>query len=124
LGYVDQDGYLYLVDRKKDMIISGGVNVYPKDIEEIIVQHPSVVEAAVLGVPSERWGEIPVAAVTLSESGEITPEELGQWINQHVGAKFQRVQRVIIMDEFPRNIAGKVLKRVMREQLAADSRYV
>jgi acyl-CoA synthetase (AMP-forming)/AMP-acid ligase II len=124
LGYVDEDGFLYLVDRKKDMIISGGVNVYPKDIEEVIVQHPSVVEAAVLGVPSERWGEIPVAAVTLSESGEITPEELGQWINQHVGAKFQRVQRVIIMDEFPRNIAGKVLKRVMREQLAADSRYV
>ena len=123
LGYVDEDGFLYLVDRKKDMIISGGVNVYPKDIEEVIVQHPAVLEAAVFGIPSERWGESPVAAATLSESGTITPEELMQWINRHVSAKFQRVQRVIIMDELPRNIAGKVLKRVMREQLAADSSY-
>lgn len=124
LGYVDEDGFLYLVDRKKDMIISGGVNVYPKDIEEVIVQHPAVLEAAVFGIPSERWGESPVATVTLSESSQISPEELMQWINRHVSAKFQRVQRVIIMDELPRNIAGKVLKRVMREQLAADSRYV
>ena len=123
LGYVDEDGFLYLVDRKKDMIISGGVNVYPKDIEEVIVQHPAVLEAAVFGIPSERWGESPVATVTLSESSQISPEELMQWINRHVSAKFQRVQRVIIMDELPRNIAGKVLKRVMREQLAADSRY-
>lgn len=121
LGYVDEDGFLYLVDRKKDMIISGGVNVYPKDIEEVIVQHPIVQEAAVFGMPDEKWGESPVAAVTLIESGTITPEELMQWINRHVSAKFQRVQRVIIMAELPRNIAGKVLKRVMREQLTADS---
>jgi len=120
LGYVDEDGFLYLVDRKKDMIISGGVNVYPKDIEEVIVQHPAVLEAAVFGIPDEKWGESPVAAVTLADSGTITPEGLKQWINQHVSAKFQRVQRVIIKDELPRNIAGKVLKRVMREQLAAD----
>ena len=123
LGYVDEDGFLFLVDRKKDMVISGGVNVYPKDIEEVIVQHPAVLEAAVFGIPSERWGESPVAAATLSESGTITPEELMQWINRHVSAKFHRVQRVIIMDELPRNIAGKVLKRVMREQFAADSSY-
>jgi long-chain acyl-CoA synthetase len=121
LGYVDEDGYLYLVDRKKDMIISGGVNVYPKDIEEVIVQHPAVLETAVFGIPNEKWGESPVAAVTLAESDTVTPEELMQWINRHVSAKFQRVQRVNIMDELPRNIAGKVLKRVMREQLAADS---
>ena len=117
---MDDDGFLYLVDRKKDMIISGGVNVYPKDIEEVIVQHPAVLEAAVFGIPSDKWGESPVAAVTLTDSGTITPAELMQWINRHVSAKFQRVQRVIIMDELPRNIAGKVLKRVMREQLAAD----
>jgi acyl-CoA synthetase (AMP-forming)/AMP-acid ligase II len=121
LGYVDADGYLYLVDRKKDMIISGGVNVYPKDIEEVVVQHPVVLEAAVFGIPSEKWGESPVAAVRLAEPGAITPEALKQWINERVGAKFQRVQRVIVMDELPRNIAGKVLKRVMREQLAAEA---
>jgi acyl-CoA synthetase (AMP-forming)/AMP-acid ligase II len=124
LGYVDEDGFLYLVDRKKDMIISGGVNVYPKDIEEVIVQHPAVLEAAVFGIPSEKWGESPVAAITLTESGTITPQDLMQWINRNVSAKFQRVQRVIIMDELPRNIAGKVLKRVMREKLAAASKPV
>ena len=121
LGYVDEDGFLYLVDRKKDMIISGGVNVYPKDIEEVIVQHPAVLEAAVFGIPSKKWGESPVAAVTLTEPGTITPQELIPWINRHVSAKFQRVQQVIIMEELPRNIAGKVLKRILREQLAADS---
>ena len=105
------------------MIISGGVNVYPKDIEEVIVEHSAVLEAAVFGIPSEKKGESPVAAVTLIESGVITPEELMQWINRHVSAKFQRVQRVIITDELPRNIAGKVLKRVMREQPAADSSF-
>jgi acyl-CoA synthetase (AMP-forming)/AMP-acid ligase II len=116
MGYVDEDGFLYLVDRKKDMIISGGVNVYPRDIEEIIVQHAAVMEAAVFGIPSEKWGESPVAAVTLSEPGQISADELMDWINQNVSAKFQRVYQVLIKDELPRNIAGKVLKRVMREE--------
>lgn len=116
LGQVDEEGFLYLVDRKKDMIISGGVNVYPKDIEEIIVHHEAVLEAAVFGIPSEKWGESPIAAVTLRKPGTATPEELKAWINENVGAKFQRVQDVLILDELPRNIAGKVLKRVMREQ--------
>jgi len=119
MGYVDEDGFLHLVDRKKDMMISGGVNVYPRDIEEIIVQHPAVLEAAVYGTPSEKWGESPVAAVTLTQAGALTEEELKEWINQHVSAKFQRVQHVVIMEEFPRNIAGKILKRVMREEFVA-----
>lgn len=115
LGYVDEDGFLYLVDRKKDLIISGGVNVFPKDIEEIIVQHPAVREVAVFGVPSEKWGETPLAAVILHRPGEITEEELCRWINERVDGKHQRVQAVVFMEDFPRSTAGKTLKREMRE---------
>jgi acyl-CoA synthetase (AMP-forming)/AMP-acid ligase II len=114
-GYVDDDGYLFLVDRIKDMIVSGGVNVYPKDIEEVTIHHPAVVEVAVFGVPDEKWGETPVAAVVLRPGETIEPEPLKQWINSQVHAKFQRVSEVIIMDAFPLNVAGKVLKREMRE---------
>jgi long-chain acyl-CoA synthetase len=116
MGYVDEDGFLYLVDRKKDMIISGGVNVYPRDIEEIVVRHPAVQEVAVFGIPHEKWGETPLAAVILQEPGSITSEELKDWINRHVFAKFQRVHDVVLMEDFPRNAAGKTLKRVMREE--------
>ncbi len=114
LGYVDEDGFLYLVDRIKDMIISGGVNVYPRDIEEVAVQHSAVSEVAVFGIPHEKWGEAPVAAVTLKKNGCATGEELKAWINDRVGAKFQRVAHIKILEEFPRNVAGKILKREMR----------
>lgn len=115
MGYVDADGYLYLVDRKKDLIISGGINVYPRDIEEIVVTHPAVREAAVFGIPHERWGETPLAAVVLNEPGSVTPEELKEWINERIEARYQRVHDVAVMDDFPRSAAGKTLKRVMRE---------
>ncbi len=108
-GYVDDEGFLYLVDRIKDMIISGGVNVFPKDIEEIIVQYPGVSEVAVFGAPDEKWGEIPIAAVTLTH--EVDTVKLMEWTNQRVGAKYQRIKDVIILDSFPRNVAGKTLKR-------------
>ena len=116
LGYVDEDGYLYLVDRKKDMIISGGVNVYPRDVEEVVVQHPGVREVAVFGVPDAKWGETPIAAVVLRPPGTVTAEELTEWVNARVGAKFQRISDVWIVDDFPRNVAGKTLKRVLQEQ--------
>jgi len=115
LGYVDKDGFLYLVDRKKDLIISGGINVFPKDIEEIIVQHPAVREVAVFGVPSEKWGETPLAAVILNRPGDVTENELCDWINVRVDGKHQRVRAVVFMQDFPRNTAGKTLKREMRE---------
>ena len=114
-GYVDDDGFLFLVDRFKDMIISGGVNVYPKDIEEIIIQHPSISEVAVFGVPNERWGETPVAAVVLIEGKSVDIDDLIRWTNSRVDAKFQRISHVIIMDDFPQNVAGKILKRELRE---------
>ena len=121
LGYVDADGFLYLVDRKKDMIISGGVNVYPKDIEEVVAQHPAVEEVAVFGIPDKKWGETPVAAVSLRQPKTVSPDELVQWVNERVGAKFQRIRQVFILDEFPRSISGKILKRVLREQYVTNT---
>jgi acyl-CoA synthetase (AMP-forming)/AMP-acid ligase II len=114
LGYVDDDGYLYLVDRAKDMIDSGGVKVYPRDIEEIAVQHPLVQDVAVFGVPHSKWGETPLAAVVLKSKGSILAEPLKEWINQRVSARYQRVHEVVIMNDFPRSVAGKTLKRELR----------
>jgi acyl-CoA synthetase (AMP-forming)/AMP-acid ligase II len=114
LGYVDEDGYLFLVDRKKDMIDSGGVKVYPKDIEEVAVLHPAVREVAVFGIPDAKWGETPVAAIVLNEAGSVTPDELREWINARVAARYQRLAQVMVLDDFPRNAAGKTLKREMR----------
>ena len=115
-GYVDEEGYLFLVDRLKEMIICGGVNVYPRDIEEIAVQHPDINEVAVFGVPDERWGEVPVLAVKPTANSPLEPLELVSWINQRVDAKFQRVADVVILHQFPRNAAGKTLKRTIRDQ--------
>ena len=115
LGYVDEDGFLFLVDRMKDLIISGGCNVFPRDIEEIIVQHAAVRETAVFGIPSEKWGETPMAAVILRETGAVKEDELRDWINERVDSKLQRVHAVVFMEDFPRSTAGKTLKRVMRE---------
>jgi acyl-CoA synthetase (AMP-forming)/AMP-acid ligase II len=114
LGYVDDDGYLYLVDRKKDMIDSGGIKVYPKDIEEIASRHPAIREVAVFGIPDERWGETPAAAVVLREPGCAEAEQIRAWINERVAAKYQRVAHVVVLSDFPRNAAGKTLKRELR----------
>ncbi len=124
LGYCDEDGFLYLVDRKKDMIISGGVNVFPKDIEEVIAQHPAVREVAVFGIPSEKWGETPLAAVILREEAAITAEGLRDWINERVDAKHQRIHEVKICEDFPRSTAGKTLKRILREPYWGGDRKV
>lgn len=115
LGRLDEDGYLYLVDRKKDMIISGGVNVYPKDIEEIVARHEAVNEVAVFGIDDEKWGETPVCAVILKRGKTIDSDELKAWVNENVEAKFQRVKELRIMEDFPRSVAGKTLKREMKE---------
>jgi acyl-CoA synthetase (AMP-forming)/AMP-acid ligase II len=116
MGYLDDDGYLYLVDRKKDLIISGGVNIYPKDIEEVVVTHPDVLEAAVFGIPNEKWGEAPMGAVVLRNGASVDATALKAWINERVGARYQQLCDIVIMREFPRNAAGKTLKRVMRDE--------
>lgn len=114
LGYVDEDGFLYLVDRKKDLIISGGVNVYPRDIEEIIIKHPAVKDVAVFGAPDEKWGEAPIAAVQLVE--DIDPEEVRAWANERVEARFQKVREILVKQAFPLSTAGKTLRRELRDE--------
>jgi long-chain acyl-CoA synthetase len=115
LGRVDEDGFLYLVDRKKDMIDTGGVKVYPHDVEEVIARHPQVAEAVVFGIPDEKWGETPVAAVTLRAGADIDADTLRAWVNERVGARYQRLSRLMVVAEFPRSVAGKILKRELRD---------
>jgi long-chain acyl-CoA synthetase len=115
LGYVDEDGFLFLVDRKKDLIISGGVNVYPRDIEEVIIQHSAVTDVAVFGVPDDRWGEAPVAAVRLDPAIAASPDEIRDWVNDRVTARFQKVREVFVLEQFPLSVAGKTLRRVIRD---------
>ena len=122
LGYLDEDGYLYLAGRKKDMIISGGVNVFPQDIESLIVTHGSVLEAAVFGIASDKWGETPIAAVVKKSGAQIDTAVLKDWINQRVEAKFQRVSDVFFIESFPRNVAGKILKHELQELYSENSR--
>jgi len=117
VGRFDEDGFLVLMDRKKDMIISGGFNIYPSDLEAVLARHDAVVEAAVVGVPSERWGETPVAFVALKSGRKDPPEVLREWVNSKVG-KTQRLAAVEVVPSLPRSAIGKVLKRELREQYA------
>lgn len=115
LGYVDEDGFLFLTGRKKDLIISGGVNVYPADIEEVVIKHPAVTDVAVFGVAHCEWGETPVAAVVVN-TGEAEATSIKKWVNDHIDARFQKIHDIMIIRELPRNVAGKVLKRELKEQ--------
>ncbi|MCK5910708.1 MAG: acyl--CoA ligase [Caulobacter sp.] len=114
VGRFDEEGFLTLMDRKKDMIISGGFNIYPSDLEAVLVQHPAVVEAAVVGVPSDAWGETPVAFVALKTGQVAEAEAIKTFVNGQVG-KTQRVAEVVIVDSLPRSHIGKVLKRELRD---------
>ncbi len=118
VGRLDEEGFLYIVDRKKDLIISGGQNIYPTDIEGVMLGHPAVAEVAVIGVPSERWGETPLAAVVLHVGSTVEAAELIRWTNERVG-KQQRVSGIMWLASLPRNANGKVLKRELRDQYAA-----
>ena len=116
VGRFDADGFLTLMDRKKDMIISGGFNIYPSDLEAVLAGHEDVVEAAVVGVPSEDWGETPVAFVVLRPDASVDAAALRAWTNGRVG-KTQRLADVAIVETLPRSAIGKVLKRELRDRL-------
>ncbi|GIZ53107.1 class I adenylate-forming enzyme family protein [Noviherbaspirillum aridicola] len=114
VGRFDEDGFLTLFDRKKDMIISGGFNIYPSDLEAVLQQHPDVAEAAVVGVASQRWGETPVAYVVPRNPG-LDAQSLLEWTNERLG-KTQRLAAIEFTEVLPRSAIGKVLKRELREQ--------
>lgn len=118
IGRFDEDGFLILMDRKKDMIISGGFNIYPSDLEAVLLQHPDVTEAAVVGVPSDNWGETPVAFVTLRPRTDVSGDQLRAWANVRLG-KVQRLSDVCVEVALPRSHIGKVLKRELRDAYAA-----
>ena len=115
IGRFDGDGFLTLFDRKKDMIISGGFNVYPSDLEALLGEHPAVAEAAVVGVPSVEWGETPVAFVVARDGHAVSAEALKDWLNARVG-KTQRLSALHLVSELPRSAIGKVLKRELRDR--------
>jgi len=122
LGYLDEAGFLYLAGRKKELIISGGVNVYPQDIEEIASAHEQILEVAVFGVESEKWGETPVAAVVLQADAELDAGALQEWINSRVEARFQKISDVVIVNQMPRNVAGKTLKNELKDNYLANQK--
>ncbi|MFC7155544.1 long-chain fatty acid--CoA ligase [Halomarina halobia] len=123
VGRLDEDGYLFVLDRKKDMIITGGMNVYPREVEEVIVGHGAVSNAAVIGVPDDYWGERVTAVVEPRPDGDLSPEALVEAVERRCGeelAAFKRPKRVEVVDELPRSPYGKVQKTALREEYWAD----
>jgi long-chain acyl-CoA synthetase len=113
MGRFDEDGFLFLLDRKKDMIISGGFNIYAADIEVALAKHVDVSDVAVIGIPSTEWGETPLALVVRSSDSDISEDELKSWVNDRLG-KAQRISAVEFRDNLPRSTIGKIMKRELR----------
>jgi long-chain acyl-CoA synthetase len=121
IGSLDEDGYLYITDRKKDMIISGGSNIYPREIEEVIYHHPAVFEVSVIGVPDEKWGETVKALVVLRPGELATAGEIIEHCKRHL-ALYKKPRSVEFLPALPKNAYGKVLKRELRDHYWADRR--
>jgi acyl-CoA synthetase (AMP-forming)/AMP-acid ligase II len=113
IGRLDEDKYLYIMDRKKDMIISGGENIYPQEIEVVLFKHPDVAEACVIGIPDEAWGEAIKALVVKKAGSAITEDELLEYCKQNL-ASFKKPRSIDFVDCLPRSTAGKVLKYEIR----------
>src|SRR4051812_33306956 len=120
VGRFDADGFLTLLDRKKDMIISGGFNIYPSDLEAVLREHPDVADAAVVGVASGAWGETPGAYVVRKPGAAADAQALMAWVNERVG-KTQRLAALELTDALPRSAIGKVLKRELRDRFQAGT---
>jgi acyl-CoA synthetase (AMP-forming)/AMP-acid ligase II len=119
MGYMDEKGYLFIMDRSKDMIISGGENIYPREIEEVLVRHSAVGEVAVVGVPDPKWGEAVKAVVATAPGQSATEEELISFCKDNI-ASFKKPKSIDFVDELPKNNYGKILKRELRAKYWKD----
>jgi long-chain acyl-CoA synthetase len=115
LARFDADGHLYVVDRKKDMVLSGGMNIYSKEVEQVLLAHPAVSDAAVIGVPDEVYGEAVAAYLELAPGAGVTPDEIVAHCRRHL-AGYKKPKYVRVVDELPRNSSGKTLKYRLREE--------
>ena len=120
MGYYDEKGYIYLVDRKKEMIVTGGENVYPREVEEIFYQHPAVAEAAVIGVPDDLWIERVHAEVVLKEGRHATGDEMIEFCKQHL-ARYKAPKSIEFIKSLPKNPQGKIMKRQIRKKYWAET---
>jgi acyl-CoA synthetase (AMP-forming)/AMP-acid ligase II len=118
----DADGYIYVVERKKDMVISGGENIYPAEIEEVLYKHPKVLECAVIGVHDEKWGESVKAVVVCKPGEQLSEQEVIDYCKSHL-ASYKKPRSVDFVESLPRSALGKVLKRVLREQYGKSVKY-
>ena len=117
MGSFDVRGYLTLHDRSKDVVISGGSNIYPREVEEALLEHPQVSEACVVGAPDQEWGEVVVAFIVVVAVEQINTADLDAHLLARI-ARFKRPKRYVVVDELPKNSYGKVLKKNLRRQLA------
>jgi len=120
MGYLDEDGFLFIVDRKKDLIISKGINIYPREIEEVLNSFEGVGASAVVGMPDEKSGEVPVAFIEPTEDTKVDVKALRKFLKEKL-ANFKHPRDIRVVDELPKNATGKVLKRLLKEQLKEES---
>ena len=123
LGVMDEEGYVFIKDRKKDLIISGGFNIFPREVEEVLMAHPGVLEAAVIGIPDDKWGESILAVVKMKEGHSVTQQDLIEHCRQNL-ASFKKPQRIEFVKEFPRTPTHKIQKFILREKYLAGGRRI
>ena len=118
MGKMDEDGYFFVIDRKKDMIVSGGFNIYPREIEDVLCEHPKVSEVAVIGIPDDYFGESVKAFIVLQNGVDVTPDEIQKFCKGKL-AKYKIPKEISFRKELPKSLIGKVLRRVLVEEVLA-----
>ena len=122
IGYLDEEGYLYLVDRSKDMYISGGENVYPAEVEDVLMTHNAIADAGVIGIPDEKWVEVGLAVLVKAPEADVTEEDIIEYCKGKM-AGYKRPRKVVFIDQLPRTLTGKILKKDLRSLYIKDGKF-